>query len=87
MQAKLGKKAPFNKYSTVDGLRVVWGNPADPSTYPASESGAFDVVYDNNGKDMKSCQPMIDHFKVGRRTAWCGIPNWFTPSKLKSVDS
>ncbi|MEW5302673.1 MAG: hypothetical protein WDW36_005434 [Sanguina aurantia] len=62
-EAKLSQKAPFSKYSSVDGLKVVYGNPADPSSYPASEAGAYDVVYDNNGKDMASCQPMIDHFK------------------------
>lgn len=69
VQAKLSQKAPFSKYSSVDGLKVVYGNPADPSTYPASEAGAYDVVYDNNGKDMASCQPMIDHFKVGTDAA------------------
>jgi hypothetical protein len=40
---------------------VVWGSPADPAAYPA---GPFDVVYDNNGKKLEDCQPLIDHFKV-----------------------
>lgn len=26
--------------------------------------GDFDVVYDNNGKDMASCKPLIDYFRV-----------------------
>ncbi|PNH08146.1 Chloroplast stem-loop binding protein a, chloroplastic, partial [Tetrabaena socialis] len=61
-ESKLVKKAPFNKYSELarEGASIAWGDPAKPSTYPR---GNFDVVYDNNGKDMGSCQPMIDHFK------------------------
>jgi hypothetical protein len=59
---KLSKKAPFSQYASL-GANIVWGNPADPATYPA---GTFDVVYDNNGKDMDNCKPVIDHFKVGR---------------------
>ena len=63
----MSKKAPFSKYSELarEGATIAWGDPSKPSTYPR---GTFDVVYDNNGKDMESCQPMIDHFKVGRRT-------------------
>jgi hypothetical protein len=40
---------------------VHWGNPVDYSTYP---EGPFDVVYDNNGKDLDSCQPLIDAANV-----------------------
>jgi nucleoside-diphosphate-sugar epimerase len=58
--AKLTAKAPFSQYASLPGLNVVWGNPADPAAIP---SGWFDVVYDNNGKDMEACQPLIDHFK------------------------
>ena len=43
---------------------MVWGSPTDPATWPA---GSFDVVYDNNGKDLDSCKPLIDHFKVRGR--------------------
>ena len=71
MQAKLSGKAPFSQYSSLPGLNVVWGNPADPAAIP---SGWFDVVYDNNGKDMEACQPLIDHFQVKpaglRAVAW-----------------
>ena len=42
-------------------MSIAWGNPSDPSTYPR---GTFDVVYDNNGKDMEACKPLIDTFKV-----------------------
>lgn len=59
-QEKLSKKAPFNQYPSVTGATTVWGKPTDPSTYP---SGPFDVVYDNNGKDLDNCKPLIDHFK------------------------
>ncbi|BDA41646.1 Chloroplast stem-loop binding protein of 41 kDa a, chloroplastic [Coccomyxa sp. Obi] len=59
-QAKLEKKAPFNQYGTLQDAKIVWGNPADPANFPSEK---FDVVYDNNGKDMDACQPAIDHFK------------------------
>jgi hypothetical protein len=61
-QGKLSKKAPFSQYEQL-GAQVVWGSPTDPASIPA---GAFDVVYDNNGKDLEACKPLIDHFKV-----WC----------------
>lgn len=61
LQAKLEAKAPFNQYTNVSGLNVAWGKPTDPSTYP---SGKFDVIYDNNGKDMESCKALIDTAKV-----------------------
>ncbi|GIL71894.1 hypothetical protein Vretimale_649 [Volvox reticuliferus] len=61
-ESKLTKKTPFSKYSELvrEGATIAWGDPTKPSTYPR---GSFDVVYDNNGKDLTSCQPMIDHFK------------------------
>lgn len=57
---KLSKKAPFSQYDQLAGAQVVWGNPADPAAIP---SGAFGIVYDNNGKDLENCKPLIDHFK------------------------
>ncbi len=65
-QDKLSKKAPFSQYSSLGGAEVVWGSPTDPATYP---KGSFDVVYDNNGKDLETCKPLIDHFKVGSRAS------------------
>ncbi|GAX85380.1 hypothetical protein CEUSTIGMA_g13407.t1 [Chlamydomonas eustigma] len=61
-QAKASKKTPFSKYGdlTKEGVIIAWGNPADPATYPR---GKFDIVYDNNGKDMEACKPLIDTFK------------------------
>ena len=38
-----------------------WGDPADSSAIP---QGDFDVVYDNNGKTLEACKPLIDNFKV-----------------------
>jgi hypothetical protein len=43
----LTAKAPFSQYAGFWGCNVVWGNPSDPSVFPA---GTFDIVYDNNGK-------------------------------------
>ena len=63
LQGKLSSKAPFSQYGALAerGASVVWGSPADPSSLPSQD---FDVVYDNNGKDMEACQPLIDAFKV-----------------------
>ena len=44
-----------------EGVTITWGNPSDPATFPA---GKFDIVYDNNGKDMEACKPLIDTYKV-----------------------
>ncbi|KAG7672381.1 hypothetical protein Ndes2526B_g09108 [Nannochloris sp. 'desiccata'] len=59
-QEKLEAKAPFSQYSTLPGAKIVWASPTDPSAYPTEK---FDIVYDNNGKDMDACKPLIDHFK------------------------
>jgi len=59
---KLAQKPWIAQYKVLEqeGATIVWGSPTDPSTYP---TGSFDVVCDNNGKDMETCQPLIDHFK------------------------
>jgi len=59
-KTKLEKKAPFSQYASLAGADVVWASPTDPSSFP---SASFDVVYDNNGKDLDACKPLIDHFK------------------------
>ena len=61
MQDKLEGKAPFSQYSSLSGANVIWGSPTDLSAYP---SDSFDIVYDNNGKDLDTCKVAIDHFKV-----------------------
>lgn len=62
-QAACSTKAPYNQYGSLqsEGVEVVWGDPAEPSTYP---HGPFDIVYDNNGKKLDVCKPLIDAFKV-----------------------
>lgn len=72
LQAKLSKKAPFSEYSSLPWqVEVVWGNPKDPSTYP---QGSFDAVFDNNGKDLATCRPLIDHFQVGHGGVCPALP-------------
>lgn len=61
MQGKIGSKDPVKQYGSVRGLKVHYGSATDYSTYP---EGPFDVVYDNNGKDMDSCKMLIDAAKV-----------------------
>jgi hypothetical protein len=63
VQGKIGSKDPFAQYGGVRGLKVHYGSTTDYSTYP---EGPFDVVYDNNGKDMDSCKMLIDAAKVTR---------------------
>lgn len=62
-QAKSKSKAPYSQYDSLQqqGAKIHWGSPSDSSAIP---SGDFDVVYDNNGKDMDACKPLIDAFKV-----------------------
>jgi hypothetical protein len=45
----------------LEGAKIAWGSPTNTASYPED---SFDVVYDNNGKDLEACQPAIDHFKV-----------------------
>lgn len=53
---KLLKKAPCDQYASVPGLKVEWDSPANAGKYTA---GAH-FVYDNNGKDLEACGPVID---------------------------
>lgn len=67
-QDKLTKKAPYSEYAGLEqqGATIVWGNPADVNAVPDE---SFDVVYDNNGKDLEACQPLVDKFKVRSKFA------------------
>jgi len=72
--AQLMTKDPFLQYNNAD-FDVVWGNPADVNSLPP---GPFDVVYDNNGKDLAACQPMIDAYcfswsKFSRIKQYCFV--------------
>ncbi|KAJ7972796.1 chloroplast stem-loop binding protein of 41 kDa [Quillaja saponaria] len=57
------KKPPFNRFSEIvnDGGRTVWGDPAEVGK--VIEGEAFDVVLDNNGKDLGTVRPVVDWAK------------------------
>lgn len=57
------KKTPFNRFSEITsaGGKTVWGNPADIGKVVGGE--AFDVVLDNNGKDLEAVSPVVDWAK------------------------
>ncbi|RCV10071.1 hypothetical protein SETIT_2G082400v2 [Setaria italica] len=58
------KKPPFSRFSELTGAggKTVWGDPADVG---AAVSGAsFDVVLDNNGKDLDAVKPVADWAKA-----------------------
>merc|ERR1712157_319988 len=54
------KKEPFSRFDELRdmGVTTVWGSPADCAAAAGSES--YDVVVDNNGKDLDTCQPVVD---------------------------
>ncbi|KAI3958119.1 hypothetical protein MKW98_020761 [Papaver atlanticum] len=55
------KKPPFNRFSVRNlsaGGKTVWGNPADVGKIVPG--AAFDVVLDNNGKDLDTVRPVVD---------------------------
>ena len=66
LQGKVSKKAPYSQYSDLEkeGVTIVWGDPTSESDFP---SDSFDIVYDNNGKSLDTCQPLINKFKVPSR--------------------
>lgn len=57
------KKPPFNRFSEIAsaGGSTVWGSPADVGSVVGGET--FDVVLDNNGKDLDAVRPVIDWAK------------------------
>ena len=59
------KKAPFAYFDEIraTGVSTVWGEPS--ALAAALPAGAkFDVVVDNNGKDMEACSPVIAFAKA-----------------------
>jgi len=54
------QKEPFCRWGELRdlGVATVWGEPADCAAVTGGEQ--FDVVVDNNGKDLETCQPVID---------------------------
>ncbi|MQL68987.1 hypothetical protein Taro_001267 [Colocasia esculenta] len=57
------KKPPFTRFSELvsAGGCTVWGNPADVGKIVGG--AAFDVVLDNNGKDLDTVRPVADWAK------------------------
>nr|BAJ92985.1 predicted protein [Hordeum vulgare subsp. vulgare] len=58
------KKPPFSRFSelTSAGAKTVWGDPADVGA--AVGAASFDVVLDNNGKDLDAVKPVADWAKA-----------------------
>ncbi|KAL6639552.1 hypothetical protein ACP70R_023282 [Stipagrostis hirtigluma subsp. patula] len=58
------KKPPFTRFSelTSAGGKTVWGDPADVGA--AVGGASFDVVLDNNGKDLDAVKPVADWAKA-----------------------
>ena len=54
------QKPPFSYFGelTSAGVRTVWANPGDLASKASGEN--FDVVVDNNGKDLDSVGPVAD---------------------------
>ncbi|KAF9682879.1 hypothetical protein SADUNF_Sadunf05G0153900 [Salix dunnii] len=57
------KKPPFSRLSEIVGAggKTVWGNPAEVGKVVEGET--FDVVLDNNGKDLNTVRPVVDWAK------------------------
>ncbi|GMN48791.1 hypothetical protein TIFTF001_017952 [Ficus carica] len=57
------KKPPFNRFSEIvsAGGKTVWGDPAEVGKVVGG--AAFDVVLDNNGKDLGTVRPVVDWAK------------------------
>ncbi|KAL8548342.1 hypothetical protein ACS0TY_007604 [Phlomoides rotata] len=57
------KKPPFNRFSEIvsAGGKTVWGEPKDIAK--VLDGAAFDVVLDNNGKDLDAVRPVADWAK------------------------
>ncbi|CAN6165583.1 unnamed protein product [Urochloa humidicola] len=58
------KKPPFSRFSelTSAGGKTVWGDPSDVGL--AVGGASFDVVLDNNGKDLDAVRPVADWAKA-----------------------
>ncbi|GBG78791.1 hypothetical protein CBR_g28014 [Chara braunii] len=62
------KKPPFNRLAELReiGVATVWGDPSAVGAVVGSKQ--FDVVIDNNGKDMEAVQPVADWAKASGAT-------------------
>ncbi|KAJ0054404.1 hypothetical protein Pint_03333 [Pistacia integerrima] len=57
------KKPPFSRFSEITGAggKTVWGDPAEVGK--AVGGATFDVVLDNNGKNLDTVRPVVDWAK------------------------
>ncbi|CAI8588168.1 unnamed protein product [Vicia faba] len=69
------KKPPFNRFSEIvsAGGSTVWESLADVGSVVGGE--AFDVVLDNNGKDLDASRPVIDWAKSAGAKQFLFISN------------
>ncbi|CAL5089373.1 unnamed protein product [Urochloa decumbens] len=60
------KKPPFSRFSELTGAggKTVWGDPSDVGAAVGGSASAFDVVLDNNGKDLDAVRPVADWAKA-----------------------
>lgn len=67
------KKPPFSRFSEIVGAggKTVWGDPADVGKVVGGEG--FDVVLDNNGKDLDIVRPVVDWAKSSGATQFLYI--------------
>ncbi|XP_072996216.1 chloroplast stem-loop binding protein of 41 kDa a, chloroplastic [Typha latifolia] len=67
------KKPPFTRFSELvsAGGQTVWGNPAEVGKIVGG--AAFDVVLDNNGKDLDTVKPVADWAKSANVTQFLYI--------------
>ncbi|KAL5701801.1 Chloroplast stem-loop binding protein of 41 kDa a [Ranunculus cassubicifolius] len=77
------KKTPFTRFSeiTSGGGETVWGSPADVGKIV--EGKTFDVVLDNNGKDLDTVKPVIDWAKSAgvKQFLFISSAGIYTPSE------
>ncbi|CAI5470413.1 unnamed protein product [Closterium sp. Yama58-4] len=77
------KKPPFSRFSELraEGVRTEWGDPARLSTVFGA-TGGFDVVLDNNGKDLDTVKPVADWASAAgvRQFLFISSAGIYTPS-------
>ncbi|CAI5469540.1 unnamed protein product [Closterium sp. Yama58-4] len=77
------KKQPFSRFSELraEGVRTEWGDPARLSAVFGA-TGGFDVVLDNNGKDLDTVKPVADWASAAgvRQFLFISSAGIYTPS-------
>ncbi|KMZ56984.1 putative NAD dependent epimerase/dehydratase [Zostera marina] len=59
------KKPPFSRFSEIvnAGGKTVWGDPSELEKLVGGDDSPFDVVLDNNGKNLDTVKPVADWSK------------------------